>query len=272
MNYTLKQKISISLRRTVYFILGNIDQKLLKKQLPHIILCYHSVNEDNWRFSESISEFKKQIEYLQTRYKFITPHDLVDHVTGVKKLTESSVLLTFDDGYQNLLSIKNYLKEKGIKPLFFILSQPYNANRQELHNDLPLLSESEVQELAKEGWTIGCHSATHADFYNLSDNQILREVINSKTEIESIYKTNVDYFAYPKGAYNDKILNAVKQAGYKLCFSMNSDFLTEKTDQRFLPRTGVDRTHEFTEFKNMITVSSVIMRKLLMKTFLGKLI
>ncbi len=272
MNYTLKQKTAITLRCIVYFILGILDQKVFKKELPHIILCYHSINEDKWRFSESISEFKKQIEYLQTRYKFITPHDLVDHVTGVKKLTKPSVLLTFDDGYQNLLSIKYYLKEKGIKPLFFILSQPYNANRQELHNDLPLLSENEVQELKKDGWTIGCHSATHADFYNLSDNQIVREVINSKTEIESLYKTKVDYFAYPKGAYNDKILDAVKQAGYKLCFSMDSDFITQKTDVRVLPRTGVDRTHKFTEFKYMLTASSIIMRKLLMKTFLGKLI
>ena len=64
--------------------------------------------------------FKKQLDYLSSKYCFITAEDFVDAVTNDKELPKDSCWLTFDDGYKDhLLYVLPELNKRKIQGSFF---------------------------------------------------------------------------------------------------------------------------------------------------------
>ncbi len=124
------------------------------------------------------------------------------------------------------------------------------------------MTKEEILSLYKDGWTIGSHSATHGNFYTLQEKEIIQEVCNSKKDLEKEMGMQIDYFAYPKGGYTQRVLQAVSDTGYKLALSMNNGFVSQETDRTLLPRIGVDRTYNFLEFKSLYTPSAVWLRSI----------
>lgn len=253
------------MRKSLYISLGLFD-RLLGRKNNLFVLCYHSVNSDGWRYGVSLSELKKHINHLADNYQFITSDDLYLFISGKKTLDKPSVLITFDDGYKDILSTASYFKEKNIKPIVFVVASPTLVDRSQLQTDRDLLTQNDITLLQKKGWTIGNHSMTHADFNTLITNkQLTEEVITSKKILERNSRTQVNYFAYPKGVYNGVILSAIQKASYRLAFSMDDGLISSRTHKFIIPRVGVDRSHSFTEFKYLTSPSVLIVRKLLKK-------
>lgn len=259
------------IRKTVYLSLGILDKIIASPKPVVIILCYHNISADGWRFSVPFSEFKKQIEYLLKHRNPVSLSDLVGYLSGKSEISRPSFILVFDDGYQELLQVKDYLKNHNIKPGLLLLSKPEKANRSELDSSAALLSVSGVKSLMDSGWEIGCHGATHSDFSKITSNEVVDEVIKSKISLEVMLNSKVEYFAFPKGKYSDDICNAVRIAGYKLCLTMDDGFISKQTNPLLLPRIGVDQTHSFTEFKSIFSPSVIALRRFLKNHKLAKL-
>ncbi|HEX9503739.1 MAG TPA: polysaccharide deacetylase family protein [Patescibacteria group bacterium] len=254
---TLTQEIVTRIRRTVYSVLG-----LISKQAPIVVYCYHSISSDNWRFSVSEEILKQQVDFLMSGAKPISMEDLADYLDGQNKIHEPSFILAFDDGYQDLLSVKDYLPFLGIKPTVFVLANPERIDRTQISTNKSFLTNEEILSLHKAGWDIGCHGATHADLTKLSHNQLEAEIIKAKQLLETILNIPIKYFAYPKGKYTPKIIEIVKKAGFKLAFSMDYRIITPQSDQFSIPRVGVDHSHTFREFKGISSPATIRMKKL----------
>jgi peptidoglycan/xylan/chitin deacetylase (PgdA/CDA1 family) len=265
MKINLNSKFILSIRRFVYWCGGNISRFLeLKPQLT--ILCYHSISNDGWRFSTPFEDFKKHVGILMQTYKFISLDEAYSVITGKRKLSHPSVVITFDDGYDDLVLLVPYLKSLGIKPAVFILSTPQKANRTEMGNDKTLLSYEQIKYLQKQGWTIGCHSATHPDLTALTESQLKQEISSSKKQLESVLGKSIKYFAYPKGRYTPQIASIVKSSTYKMAFSMdNATFTASKTDFFAVPRIGIDASHTPSEFQDTLSTISIYLRRVLGK-------
>ncbi len=259
----------VPLRRIAYLTLGTFDMLLTKKKPLITIFCYHSISNGKWDFSISRKNFKKQIEYLSGKYEFISLNDVYRYLNGKKEIKKPSVVLTFDDGYKDIYEIKNYLKSKGIKPTVFVFSEPKKISRYELDNDLKFLSKTEIKNLKKAGWEIGSHTATHPNMAKLSDEQILREVKYSKKSLQEELGFPIKYIAYPKGKYNERILEVAKKAGYRLGLSMNDGLITPGINPLVLPRIGVDGTHIFHEFKVLPSPRPALFRSVIKKHILN---
>lgn len=257
-----KFKLLIFLRNVIYFSLYNFDKYIFRKKSNIVILCYHSVSSDNWRFSINYSSLVKQIEYLRSQgYNFITLDDVKKFIDDEIEITKPSVVISFDDGYSDLIQTISLFKKYNIQPTLFLLANSKNANRQELETERPFLNKEDIQLLEKNGWDIQCHSGTHADLSRIDKNSLKQEVSLAKKEIETYLNKKISYFAYPKGRYNEKVLNEVKQAGYKMGLSMDDDFISPKTNIFAVPRVGIDRTHTITEFKATFSPSVIRFRK-----------
>lgn len=242
-------KLYVPIRRSVYLTLGAINNMVPFLRTHVFILCYHSISNDIWPFGVSLATFKKQINYLiEQGYQIIPMSELALYCKGKAKLTKPSVVITFDDGYQDVLHAKEFLQKKGIRPTIFLLSDTDHANRKELATDRPFLTKKEIRSLVKAGWEIGSHTATHANMDTLTDDEITEEIINSKEKIEKMLTMKVPYLAYPKGRYSQKILNAVAKAKYTLALTMDDGTLLPGIPLYQIPRIGVDRTHSFQEF------------------------
>lgn len=269
--------LTITVRRLLYHIFSWTDIVLNKLHIAKprvIILCYHSIGSDDWRFTVSQENFYQQIKWLiENKYVFLTLEDIDAVLSGHKKLEKSGVFVTFDDGYQDVMLVKDWLSHHSIRPTIFVLSRPDDAVQSEVCRDRKFITTSELQDLAKNGWNIGCHGATHADFSIMTDVSSVRpEIVDAREELEKNLGNKVMAFAYPKGYYSDMIKKCVVESGYSLAFSMDDGLLSEATDRLAIPRIGVDNSHNLTDFKGMISVSAVLFRGLVKQIVPQKLL
>ncbi|HEX8923979.1 MAG TPA: polysaccharide deacetylase family protein, partial [Patescibacteria group bacterium] len=178
----------------------------------------------------------------------ITALELQLYLDGIIDISEPSFLLTFDDGYADILDALAYAIQKNIKPLVFILSDPKKVSRRELDNPLPLLDNHQLTSLVRSGCDIGSHGATHSRLTLLPLNLAKTEISASKTTLENLLGCPVNYFSFPKGSYTPQLIKTVRDSGYKLSFSMDDKIISPGTDPYNIPRIGVNGTHDFEEF------------------------
>src|SRR3989344_2407961 len=146
------------------------------------VLCYHSISSTADKYAVSLSGFKKQAELICRNGKFVGPKELENALKGISA-SGWNLILTIDDGYQDVKKIIPLTKKLNIPVILFVLSSS-KVNRKELANNHKLLAVSEIKKLHKLGWIIGCHTATHAHLSKLNDKELTEEIINSKKTLE----------------------------------------------------------------------------------------
>lgn len=259
----------IGIRRSIYLTLFCFDRVFFRRRQSIIVVSYHSICKDRWKFSIDPDSIKKQIDYLLKHYSVISIKDLESFFQGNKKISFPAVILTFDDGYRDVLVIKKYLQEKNIYPALFVLSDTHHADWKELGTKRKFLNHKEIQLLAKIGWEVGVHSATHANLLKSNSFNLEKEIMQSKKDLERRLQLSLNYFAYPRGKYSSTVVNIVRKAQYLLAFTMDDGFISTKTHKLLIPRIGIDRTHSFHEFKAAFSPSVIALRKLIKSTYIG---
>jgi peptidoglycan/xylan/chitin deacetylase (PgdA/CDA1 family) len=78
-----------------------------------------------------------------------------------------------------------------------------------------LLTQEQMLEMQRAGFTFGSHSLTHAMLTSLTDDELQREVHDSKKKLEDLLGVEVKWFAYPYGDVDRRVRAAVQEAGYK---------------------------------------------------------
>lgn len=257
-------------RRYLYITFGYIDLNILHRSNLITILSYHSIEDDKWRFSIDPEMLRKQITYLDAHYDFISLKDLEEYLKNKKFITKPSIVLTFDDGYRDILEVKNLFDELNVKPALFILADPERADHEQLQNEKKLLSKNEILILINEGWEIGSHSMTHPDLSRMSKKELENEICLSKQKLEKDLNIPIRYFAYPRGKYSKKVLDLVEKSKYSLGLTMDDGIIDIKTNPLLVPRIGIDRTHSFREFKYTFSTSNIKLRQIIKNTFLKK--
>ncbi len=258
---TFKKEMLFAIKRIalqIFYVIGKLfgaDRRTLS------VLCYHSLSNAGYRYAVSLPQIQKQMEKIASLSSFVSVDDAVSVIDG-KPIKRPAIVVTIDDSYADAIDFLPIAKQYRIPVALFILSDPENTNRRELGHTGDLLSWEQIKMLRTEGWTIGCHSATHADFRHLTDEQLRQEITQSKKIIEEKISGTVEHFAYPKGVFDDRIIAAVKRAGYKAGWSIEPGCVTVKSDRWKLPRTIIDQTHEASEFPVVYSPTSFFIRKM----------
>lgn len=247
------------LRKLAYHLLGMIDRWLNLPWPQVIILAYHGISSDGNKYLVSLSNFKRQINYLSQIFKFISLEQLHKHLLRGTLPKTPSVVITFDDGYQNILQVREYLSKLGVRPTVFTLSKPADVDRIKLESQEPFLQAKDIRLLKKWGWDFGSHSATHADLTKLTQKELDSQIVQGKLPLK--------YFSYPWGRYNSQVVRTVKKLGYRLAVTMDDSIVDIHTNPFKLARIGVDGTHTFNEFKVLFSPSIIRLRGFI-KSFL----
>jgi peptidoglycan/xylan/chitin deacetylase (PgdA/CDA1 family) len=195
-----------------------------RKQVP--ILCYHDIRE--WKPNEKLSmkvytvpvqRFKDQIKLLaDSGYQSVTPDQYVDYLTKGAPLPEKPVMFTFDDGDAEQYSLgAAELKKYGFKGVFFIMTIATGKPK--------YISREQIKALSDDGHIIGCHTWDHHDVRKYTEEDWVKQAVETKQKLEEITGKPVDYFAYPFGAWNKEAIPHLKKVGYKAAFQ-----LTQKRD------------------------------------------
>jgi peptidoglycan/xylan/chitin deacetylase (PgdA/CDA1 family) len=124
----------------------------------------------------------------------------------------SSAIITFDDGFVDNYTIAYpILKELGLKAHFFVITSKIDSPG--------YMSWKQIKELLREGMTIGSHGVSHKILADLSDAELHYELGESKRILELNLGKKVEYFSIPKGHYSKKVINTIKEIGYKGVFT-----------------------------------------------------
>ncbi len=244
-------KYFIALRSLLSKLFFIYDLATKKYACSATVLCYHSFAKNGGRYAVNLAVFKQQVRQIQKLADFVRIDDLI--LTA--KNDRAKVALTIDDGLSSVMDILPFTKANNIPVTLFVLANPEKANRIELDTDEKFLTWTQIAQLHNAGWTIGCHSATHADFSNLSEREMKQEIIESKDILEKKLGFAITSIAYPKGYYSKKIIQEVVAAGYTQGFTIEAGTITLSTNNSEIPRTIIDSTHKPSELPAIITPS-----------------
>ncbi len=133
-------------------------------------------------------------------------------------------LITIDDGYRECheLSSEWFERWKAKTVLFLVAGRVGMVNDWDQDGEVAgrkLLEWKEIVELQKSGVMFGSHSLTHCDLRKQDDAALLKEVSYSKKLIEDKLGVRINWFAYPYGYFDQRVIEAVKEAGYTRAFT-----------------------------------------------------
>jgi peptidoglycan/xylan/chitin deacetylase (PgdA/CDA1 family) len=110
---------------------------------------------------------------------------------------------------------------------------------QNLPDDL-MLTDAQLQSLARNGVSIGAHTVNHPILSSISGDVALGEIQESKQYLEALLQAPVDAFAYPNGRpdldYTIEHRDMVRELGFKVAVSTHWGVSTSASDRYQLPR------------------------------------
>lgn len=121
----------------------------------------------------------------------------------------------FDGIYLNVYENQDVLKEKS--GIMFVMGDFMGKDNSFDLAHVPALEKyctwEQVYELcARYDFKLGWHTWSHRDLTKLSRDEIMKEVTPP---------FHMDYFAYPYGTFNDLVIECVREAGFKLAYSVH---------------------------------------------------
>ena len=164
--------------------------------------------------------------------------------SAIAAFAEKTVAITFDDGCEtDLLSAAPALKEINFGATFYITTSYLGKTGH--------LSPSQLREVQRLGFEIGCHSMSHAYLTDLNDRDLRREVGESKMQLEQILGRAVEHFSCPGGRYDRRVSDTVREAGYRTLTTSRVQRNFRNSDRFALGRVSVMRSTSLAEFERI---------------------
>ncbi|MBX4205473.1 MAG: polysaccharide deacetylase family protein [Candidatus Doudnabacteria bacterium] len=223
-----------------------------------VILMYHHVHElseseriHNPLLSDltvSPEDFEAQVEYLYSSgYHSISAADLYKSIAGGTVLPDKAVVFTFDDGYEDVFdNAIPVLKKFGYTGSFAVATALLGRPDYATWDDVLAADASGMEILS--------HSDNHLDLTSTkySQDDLKREIYGSKTLLEGNLGHTIDFFVYPYGHQDQKIVNLVSEAGYKMAFTTQFGFWMDPNNLLTEPRVRVHGADGLAKLKKVL--------------------
>ena len=160
-------------------------------------------------------------------YQTITFQDLLDYLDYGKSLPEKPVILSSDDGYQDIYTYAfPILKKYGYKMTVFLVTNLIGNSEADRQTNIfdkdvsgvpvrSMLIWPEVQAMSRYGCEFLSHTANHVRLGAASADQIINELTVSKNAIESHIGKQCVLFAWPYDNYSNSAASLISKAGYR---------------------------------------------------------
>lgn len=136
----------------------------------------------------------------------------------VRLFDEPLVSVTFDDSWESIYSAgAPILHKHGIPTTQYVLSGFFDHPQ--------YMSKQQVLSMHRSGHDMQSHTISHHDLKAMDDEQLERELRQSKVDLEKLLGREVTAFASPMSRYNDRTLSRI-QAHYYNHRTTNSDLRT----------------------------------------------
>ena len=154
------------------------------------------------------ADFAGQMNWLARHgFQAITLLRAYDNWTKGSPLPPRPVVISFDDGYlsqytHGFTTLQSH-RWPGVLNLELNFLQPAGGMR-----------PWRVRKLLAAGWEVDSHTLTHPDLTKVSNAQLWREVDGSRVALRRDFHIPVNFFCYPSGRFDARVVSAVRRAGY----------------------------------------------------------
>jgi peptidoglycan/xylan/chitin deacetylase (PgdA/CDA1 family) len=195
-----------------------------------VFLCYHGVTKRPTRGPDDPKglhvnhlRFKQHLEFLRSHYHVTSLSEYIAAQKAGRSLPHYSVVLTFDDGFRNFLTVAAPLLAQYEMPatVFLVTDKAQETDNVNLPSDwTPAddrmhLSWEEARLLKqKQNIEFGSHTCTHSGLLTLSLADARHELLQSYKEMVSNLGVEAAILSYPKGQYSRVLADEARKVGY----------------------------------------------------------
>lgn len=176
-----------------------------RKKFPVIILAHHLISDSYHHLAMPTDTFLRLVRFLKKYYRVISLSEATSRLKS-GSITEPTVVLTFDDGYEeNFLTLRAVAEETDI-PVAMFITPGLIEGRKEFDHDLEkhtfgfrALSWEQVRYWSREKVDFGSHTLSHFDCGSTLVKELEEEIVQSKCELEKKLGYPIFAFAFPFG-------------------------------------------------------------------------
>lgn len=236
---------------------GNSTPKLDQTQQSYAekvpVLMYHYVvpkqynKEPDNNSMINLESFEAGMKYLHDAgYYTATLSELEDYVHGLIQLPENSVVITFDDGYENnYIYAYPVLKKYGLKASLFVIgsrvqektSTDFDPTKSSYLSQEQLDAASDVFDYYSHTYDLHKKEETFCG----KKLALTHDAAKLQADIATMKGLGYTspYFAYPFGSYDDKMIYYLKENGYRMAFTVRQGFVRPSDSPLTLNRLTV---------------------------------
>jgi peptidoglycan/xylan/chitin deacetylase (PgdA/CDA1 family) len=205
------------------------------------ILTYHSIDTSGSVISISPARFAAHMSAVaRLGFRGVSLREAMTHRSRHGSWPIHSVVLTFDDGYANVVDeALPILQRHGFDATVFIVTRHLGGTNDwapppAYLGSRPMLSASQIRQLSAAGVEIGGHTRTHPDLCAATAARVEDEVVGCRADVEAELRQPVQSFAYPYGSISDVAVAATRRTFDAACTTELRR--TRDDDPHLLPR------------------------------------
>lgn len=195
-----------------------------------------------WRWAVAYDRFTAQLDLLlSSGWTTVCCRDLV----GGAPLPPRTIAITFDDGYADNEPAFRALAERNLRATWFIVSNDVGKGSGWTDPEVQprtMLSAAQLRTMADAGMEIGGHTRSHRRLTELDDAVLQEEVAGCKADLARLMGFDIDTFAYPYGIHDERVVQAVRDAGYAAACVTRSGWARSDPDPMRVRRLAVYNT------------------------------
>jgi peptidoglycan/xylan/chitin deacetylase (PgdA/CDA1 family) len=181
------------------------------------------------------ANFDAELAALQNAgYHTVSQAQLFGALYHGTPLPPKPVLISVDDGYvDDVTRILPALQRHHMVATFFVITGRFTMPG--------FLDPGQVRRLDRAGMDIGDHTAHHVDLRLLTPAQLRAETLGSRRVMQRTLGHFVYAFAYPFGAENQAVLDAVRAAGFTMAYTTAGGTTESTSAPLLMPRLHIGR-------------------------------
>jgi peptidoglycan/xylan/chitin deacetylase (PgdA/CDA1 family) len=164
-----------------------------------LVLYFHHTHRAIDHYTNLRPEiFAKGLDVVLDRFEAVALPDIVSMDGGFNLPDRPTVLMTFDDGYADVLQgALPALTQRSVPAVFFVSTQLVGCHSDDPRHDY--VTWSDCAELVSRGHVVAAHGRTHRPLVDVSEPERIAETWTAIDEVGARFPGSVPCYAYPFG-------------------------------------------------------------------------